>query len=188
MRFLEVDSSQFQGDGPSNRRAFTYDERPAVFADPPTGAELLEQQARAAWVSLALAQSWTLWVGLSSATPVSPITLEKHLQDWATQFRRDILGSAILVGIHNDTDRLHSHALIFVPRRFANPYLPLGVSVVGTSWPEWLALWWRHGRVWAEPYDSNHLQSSTRGAAIYLAQDPGAVMPFGKAPPATRKQ
>jgi hypothetical protein len=159
-----------------------------LFAVPPTDAELLEQQARAAWATLALDRSWTLWVRLSSATQVSSYTLEKHLQDWATQFRRDILGSAILVGIHNDTDRLHSHALIFIPRRFANPFLPSGVSVVSTSWPQWLAMWWRHGIVWAEPYDPDRFQSSsTHGAAGYLARDPGSVMPFGKAPPATRQ-
>ena len=154
-----------------------------MFAEPPTDAELLEQQARSAWASIARRHSWTLWVRLSTATPVSLATMEKLVDASATQFRKDIPGSAILVGIHGDTDRLHSHALIFIPRRFSNPFHPAGISVVGSSYEPWLALWWPHGQVWAREYDPDRFQSSSpHGAAEYLARDPGSVWQFGTAP------
>lgn len=153
-----------------------------MFAVPPTSTDLLELEARGAWASDALGRPWTLYGSLSFATAVSGITVEKHLVDWATQFRRDITGSAIMLAWHLDTDRPHAHVLIFIPRRVADPFHPSGVSVVGWVWPQWLALWWRHGRVWAEPFDPDRFQSSTRGAAAYLARDPGTVMTFGEAP------
>ncbi len=146
------------------------------------GARRLEQAARDAWAEGARGKRWTLWVRLSFATPVSPITAEKHVTNWATQFRSDVPGAAFLVGFHTDTARTHAHALVFIPRRLTDPHYPVGISIVGWSWIAWLQLRWRRGQVWAEPYDPGMI-SGTRGAAAYLARDPGSVVEFGKAPP-----
>lgn len=152
-----------------------------MFAVPPTSTDLLERAACKAWAADARGRHWTLWVRLSVASQVSFITIEKYVTHWATQFRRDIPGAAIQVGLHLDTDRLHAHALLFVPRRWTDPHCPPGISIVGWAWVPWLAAWWRHGRVWARPYDHDR-NRSTHGAAEYLARDPGTVLSFGTAP------
>jgi hypothetical protein len=125
-------------------------------------------------------------VELSTATPVSSETLTKLLEEWWEQFRRDFKGSAILLGIHTDTERVHAHALIFVPRRFSSPFLPPGVFVVREAWAAWLGTSWRHGRVWAKEYDVSlppeMKSNSPHGAAEYLARDPGTVVQYGTAP------
>lgn len=147
--------------------------------DRDTGIRRLEAAARAAWAEGARGKRWTLWARLSFAAHVSDITASKHIERWATQFKADVPGSAILIGLHNDTSRRHAHALIFVPRRWWDISYPPGIWIVGWSWEPWLR--WRHGQVWAVPY-SPHRTARQHGAAEYLARDPGAVMQFGAAP------
>ena len=89
-------------------------------------------------------------------------------------------GAALLVGLHNDTDCLHAHALIFIPRRYANPYHPAGVSVTGSSYEPWLQARWPHGQVWAREFDRSLFTS--HGPGEYLARDPGSVFLYGTPP------
>jgi hypothetical protein len=170
------------------------------------GVRRLEHAAREAWAEGAREKRWTLWVRLSFPLHVSEITATKHILNWATQLRAAMPGVAVLVGLHNDTSRLHAHALVFVPRRWTNPFHPHGIFVVSRCWEAWLG--WRptyrrphrrrqHGRlrvhttpsslegqVWVQPYDPTRRSTapSHRGAAEYLARDPGSVMSFGTAP------
>lgn len=140
-------------------------------------------RAREAWAKLAAGKRWTLWVRLSFAKRVREATAHEVLWEWSTQLRREMLGTALLFGVHDDTDCLHAHALIYIPRRFADPYRPPGCSFEGPSWEQRLQATWRFGQVWAVPYDSTLItEGSPHGAAEYLARDPGSVVRVGTAP------
>lgn len=146
--------------------------------------EHTEAAARAAWAEVARERRWTLWVRFSWAWPVDEITASKLVAQWAASFRTSIPGAAAYVGLHNDTGRVHAHALLFVPRRLSAPIYPRGVRIVGQSWEAWLRLWWPHGMVWVTEFDPNRTEAAhgRGGAAEYTARDPGAVMLFGTPP------
>lgn len=136
----------------------------------------MEYQARLAWAEMVWGARWTLWVGLSFARPVSEYTASKCVSEWAARLRSAVPGTVIMSGIHTDVDRVHVHAMIFLPRHVTSPNYPRGVQVVGgPAWEPWLALLWKHGLVWAAPFDA------TRGdAGFYTARNVGAVDLFGQ--------
>lgn len=142
-------------------------------------AQRLDSQARDAWAEQARAQRWTLWTRLSWAWTVSEATATRQVEAWADELRARVPGSAVLVGLHNDTDRLHAHALIFIPSRWSERRYPPGVCVTREIRDVWHH--WRHGLVWAERY-SPARADRRHGAAAYLARDVGTVMQFGTAP------
>jgi len=145
-------------------------------------------EERAGWAELAAARRWTLWTRLLFAQPTSETTAVNLLWEFGRKLRHEMSGTALLIGIHNDTDCLHAHSLIFIPRRFADPFHPPGISTTGSPWMPWLQARWRFGEVWARPYDSSFLYlyqgKQHSGAGCYLARDPGAVISIGTAPPA----
>lgn len=143
----------------------------------------LESAARDAWATRAVEQRWTLWARLSWAKPVSEIAASRMIEQWANRMVQGFRGSAIMVGLHDDTERRHAHALIFLPKRVVNPTYPRGVTILGWCWPEWLSLEWRHGAVWAEWFSPRRSPSGPHGTGKYLARFPGSVMQYGKAPP-----
>lgn len=144
--------------------------------------------ATEAWGKLARDKCWTLNIRLSYAMKVSETTTTKHITDFAYDLRRDIPGAALLIGLHTDTTQPHFHGLLFLPRRFVwSQHYPPGISVVGWSWEPWLQSRWRHGLVWARPYDSLITKKSKHGAGEYLARDPGNVWLFGTAPNCYKK-
>lgn len=177
----------------------------------------VERDARTYHATEAARTSWTLWTRLSPPRPqfaptlTNYIRLEKSLLDFGTQLGRDVTGAAGEIGIHDDTDCLHAHALIFLPRRITDPFLPPGVVAVGSpNWSAWLGLWWpprparvvrrRHGRLhrrrtqpplsvyelWVQPYDQHITERTEHGAGEYAARNPGSVMTFGTAPRSRR--
>lgn len=142
----------------------------------------LERAARKAWADLARAQRWTLWARLSWAWPVSEIAAGQMLDRWAEQMIARVPGASALVGIHDDAERRHAHALIFVPKKLTRPIYPEGVGIVGWCWPQWLNIDWKHGQVWADWFTPSRTVRGSHGAAEYLAKNPGMVMQYGLAP------
>lgn len=139
-----------------------------------------EALARKAWTEAAWRRRWTLWARLSWGWGVDPITAERQVEAWAGQLQGRLPGAAVLVGLHGDTNRQHAHALIFIPRRWVQQSLPLGVEIVGPPrWGPWLQ--WRYGEVWVQEFKPQG-RGRGHGAPEYLARDVGTVMQYGVPP------
>lgn len=149
------------------------------------GTERVASAARAAWAEGARGKRWKFWMRLSWSWPVSEYAASRQIERWAIRFKKDMPGSAILIGLHADTGRIHAHALVFLPRRGASKMSPVGNS--DSSWLRGCALtWhqkrWRHGLIWLDRYSPGRTARGKHGATEYLAQDPGSVLMFGVAP------
>jgi hypothetical protein len=114
---------------------------------------------------------------------VSEIAASRMVEEWADNMIKQFRGAAIMVGLHEDTERRHAHALIFLPKRIVNPTYPQGITILSWCWPAWLSLEWRHGEVWAEWFSPRRSATGSHGTGGYLARFPGTVMQYGKAPP-----
>jgi len=148
----------------------------------------LEAGAQKAYGETERRHWWTTWARLSFTRHVSEETATKYIERWAAVLRRKMPGTAVLLGIHNDTPLTHCHALIYVPRRHCSISSPApGIHVVSPSpWTLWAGaiLNWPHGPVWVTPYDPAFSDGErAHGAAEYLARFPGTVLHFGTAPP-----
>ena len=143
----------------------------------------LEAAAREAWADLAEGRRWTLFARLSFARQVSEAIVNRSLEDWAVKLLARAPGSAAIAGVHDDTSRLHVHALVFLPERIARPSYPPGVEVVRWNWEAWLRLDWKHGQVWADWFSPARAECSARDPALYISRFPGTVVRWGAAPP-----
>lgn len=141
----------------------------------------VESAARRAWADSAWDRRWTFWVRLSWAHPVSEYAAQRHVAQWAARVRRRVPGSAVMVGVHHDTDRRHAHCLVFIPRRGAPPARSAVEWCRGVC-QTWHQTLWRHGLLWLDRFTPGPSASQRHGAPVYLARDPGSVMRFGTAP------
>jgi hypothetical protein len=143
-------------------------------------ADHLIAAAQQAWVGEARGQRWTVWARLSWSWTAAATTASRQVEAWATRLQARVPGASVMVGLHTDTERIHAHALVFIPKRWYRRRLPRGVRRVDWAWDAWLR--WEHGLTWAEPY-SPPRTAQNHGAAAYLAREVGTVWQYGKAPP-----
>jgi hypothetical protein len=146
-------------------------------------AKRLDDAARDAWSEYVSGRQWSLWMRLSWASPVSEHLATMHLEKWELRVVTRIRGAAVRAGIHSDTERRHAHALVFIPRGSAPPNPPPcpWLPAIALAWHQ---QFWPHGLIWLERYSPKKSErpDGKHGAALYLAKDPGAVIPIGQAP------
>lgn len=147
-------------------------------------AVALSEAARfAAAAHYAQGRRWTYWVLLTWASEVTESRATADLATWARHLRRRIRNASVVVGIHSDTDRLHGHALVFIPRGAAppNPTPERWLPAIAQAWHQEQ---WPHGRLSLQRYDHRKAIAADgkHGTALYLAKDPGSVTAFGVAP------
>lgn len=145
----------------------------------------LAAAARDKWADDAAAgRRWTFWMRLTWAWPVSESTALRHVERWANRLTRRIPESAVLVGIHGDTDRRHAHALVYLPRGNAGPNSRPWEWLRGCA-TTWHQRRWSHGLIWLDRYSPRSAETREHHAsAEYLAKGDavGTVMKFGTAP------
>jgi hypothetical protein len=148
----------------------------------------VEGDARAHYIRESIERDWTSFVRLRCQLRVSQYTAMKHLEEWAWRLTKELIpGSAVMVGLHTDTDGPHGHGLVFLPQRFMQPIYPKGIMLVGGSnWPLWFEWCWGRGDVWVAPYRPQDFRPG--GAASYLSKELGNVVRFGSAPLRQRRR
>ena len=163
-----------------------------LFVDPDVLAESERQASwRAACAASAKRYRWTYFARLTWAyPPVDEIVASKDIERWATRFRRRIPGSAVSVGLHSDTGRIHAHAFVFLPRCGAPPKPPPNQPLRQRVWrmrgvaTTWFEEHWKRGKIWLDLYRPYNVRGDPKhhGAAAYLAKQPDTVMQFGVPP------
>ena len=141
----------------------------------------LNSDARTAWVDWALSCRWTFFLRPSWAWPVSEFTAYRHVEKWAGRLQRDVSGAAVLVGLHSDVNRLHPHALLYVPGVEAPPE---GRSLSHTaSAQRWQQSYWKHGLLWLDWFRPFRIKGrgypDRHKAAAYVAKEVGTVQLYG---------
>lgn len=139
----------------------------------------LEAGARAQWAAEARQRKWTFWMRLSWKWPVGEQVASAQVAKWVAWLQARLPGAVVQMGLHTDTERVHAHALVFIPRRGG---LPHGVAREGGAWsPKCASTWhqrhWPHGLIWLEPYDTGKA-ARVGGPGAYLARNVGTVWRF----------
>lgn len=151
----------------------------------------LPDQARRRWAERIRQRRWTWFVRLSwsvEAGPVSPYRAQGDVARWAEKLGAEHPGVAVVAGYHVGpaSERLHVHALIYVPRRGAPRGEGEPTILLGVARARWQATW-SHGPLWLDafrPWRAGR-DPQGHGAAFYVAEQPSTVEEYGT-PPAYR--